>query len=544
MRWIILFRKIKNTLKFINHLKGAQKTEYTQLQYVDKKYKIHANIDKNYDNLKTVLGKSNDVMFREIQIDIKKQHRALLCFIDGMVNKALVSEFIENTLMMNIHLTEKDEKLLSQDIYKTIKEKVINAAVLKESQSFDEVIGAILSGEAVLFIDNYDTAMLLGVKGFATRDIQEPDTEVSVRGPREGFTESLRVNTTLLRRKIKNTKLVFEQIMIGKETHTNVCISYIDGLVNPKIVNEVKNRLNRIDTDVILESGYIEQFIEDNPLSFFSTVGNSEKPDKVAARILEGRVAILCDGSPFALTVPYLFIETMQISEDYYSKPFLSSIVRMLRLLAYIITLLTPAVYVALTTFHQEMIPTVLLITMASSREGIPFPSFIEAMLMGTIFELLRESGIRLPRQVGQAVSIVGALVIGDAAVKAGIISAPMVIIGAITAITSFIVTPLLDSILFFRFFFVILSAAFGLFGIMVGTFIMLAHMCSLRSFGIPFLAPLAPTIWTDLKDSFIRAPVWLMKSYPKSLRTQKTKRQSISTFPTIPDNKDGEDNE
>ncbi len=539
-----MFSKIKNTLKFINHLKGAQKSAYIQPQYVDKKYTIHKSIDKNYDNLKIVLGKSSDVMFREIKIDIKKQHRALLCFIDGMVDKALVSEYIENALMMNIHLTEEDEKLLSQDIFKTIKEKVINTAELKETQSFDEIIGAVLSGEAVLFIDNYDKAMLLGVKGFATRDITEPDTEVSVRGPREGFTENLRVNTTLLRRKIKSSKLVFEQLTLGKETHTDICISYIDGIANPKIINEVKSRVNRINTDVILESGYIEQFIEDNPLSFFSTVGNSEKPDKVAARILEGRVAIFCDGSPFALTVPYLFIETMQVSEDYYSKPFLASIVRMFRLLAYIITLLTPALYVALTTFHQEMIPTVLLITMASAREGIPFPSFIEAMLMGTIFELLRESGIRLPRQVGQAVSIVGALVIGDAAVKAGIISSPMVIIGAITAITSFIVTPLLDSILFFRFLFVILSAAFGLFGIMVGAFIMLAHMCSLRSFGIPFLAPLAPTIWTDLKDSFIRAPIWLMKTYPKSLRTQKTKRQSISTLPTIPDNEDGEDKE
>jgi spore germination protein KA len=386
---------------------------------------------------------------------------------------------------------------------------------------------------------------VIGMRGWAERNIDEPDTEAVVRGSREGFTETLRTNTALIRRRIKNPNLVFESFKIGKQTHTDICIAYIDDIANKKVIEEVKNRLNRIDTDCILESGYIEQFIEDNPFSPFSTIGNSERPDTVAAKLLEGRVAIFCDGTPFVLTVPYLFIETIQISEDYYSRPYLSSLMRWIRLLAFFITLTTPALYVALETFHQEMIPTVLLITAAAAREGIPFPSFIETMLIGIIFELLRESGIRMPRPIGQAVSIVGALVIGEAAVQAGIIGAPMVIIAAVTGIASFIVPAALDALVFFRLFLVLLSAAFGLYGIVVGLIIMLAHVCSLRSFGTPYLAPFAPTIWKDLKDTLIRVPLWLMKSRPKSIAWKKNlKRQKLSLMPNKPDkNKEGEDN-
>lgn len=218
-------------------------------------------------------------------------------------------------------------------------------------------------------------------------------------------------------------------------------------------------------------------------------------------------MAIFCNGTPFVLTAPHLFVETLQVTEDYYSRSYFSSLIRLLRHLSFFITLTTPALYVALGTFHQEMIPTVLLITAAAAREGIPFPAFVETIIMIIIFELLRESGVRLPRQVGQAVYIVGALVIGEAAVQAGIISAPMVIIGALTGITSFIIPALLESIVFFRFFLIFLSAAFGLYGIVIGLIIMLAHMCSLRSFGTPYLTPLAPTVWKELKDSFIKGP-------------------------------------
>ena len=214
------------------------------------------------------------------------------------------------------------------------------------------------------------------MKNWNKRSIEQPETEINIRGSHEGFVELVSINVSLLRRIIKNRNLVFEAFNIGKQTHTKIYIAYINGITNPQIIEEVKNRLNHIYIDSILESGYVEELIEDNPLSPFATIGNSEKPDKVAAKLLEGRVAILCDGSPTVLTVPYLFIEAFQSAEDYYSRAFLSSIMRLIRMLAYLITLILPAFYIAITTFHQEMIPTVLIITFASSREGVPFPVF------------------------------------------------------------------------------------------------------------------------------------------------------------------------
>jgi len=259
--------------------------------------------------------------------------------------------------------------------------------------------------------------------------VEEPDTEAVVRGPREGFTENLKTNTALLRRKIKNPNLRFELIKLGNQTNTNVCITYIKGICNEKFVTEARKRLKHIKTDSILESGYIEAFIEDAPYSPFATVANSEKPDVTAAKILEGRLAVLVDGTPIALTVPYLFMEGFQSSEDYYSRPYYVTLVRWIRFLAFFITVYLPSLYVAATTFHQELIPTPLLVTMIAAKEGTPFPAFVEALLMGLIFEILREAGVRMPRPIGQAVSIVGALVIGEASVSAGLIGAPMVII-------------------------------------------------------------------------------------------------------------------
>lgn len=534
-----MFNKMIKYIKFLNHLKAQQKAAPRKVKYTDGQYIIHKKVELNIANLKNVLGKSNDIIFREFFFGVKHQTKALVCFVDGLGDKKLIDEYIVKPLMVNIHIIDQHGKLVeNNDIFTGIKKYVLNAVEIEDLKIFDEVVNAVLSGDTVLLIDGYDTVLSISAKGGQTRAVEEPNTEAAVRGPRDGFTETLRVNTSLLRRKIKNPNLVFEPLMLGKQTHTDISIAYIDGIANKKIVEEVKNRLNRIDTDSILESGYIEQFIEDHPLSPFSTIGNSERPDKVAAKLLEGRVAILCDGTPFVLTVPCLFTETFQASEDYYSRPYLSSLIRLLRILSFFITLTIPALYVALETFHQEMIPTVLLVTAAAAREGIPFPAFVETMIMIIIFELLRESGVRLPRQVGQAVSIVGALVIGEAAVRAGIISAPMVIIGALTGITSFIVPALLDSIVFFRFFLVFLSAAFGLYGIVVGLIIMLAHMCSLRSFGVPYLSPLAPTVWKDLKDSIIRAPLWLMKSRPKSITWRNSKRQDLSLMPNHPNKK------
>ncbi len=306
---------------------------------------------------------------------------------------------------------------------------------------------------------------------------------------------------------------------IGRQTNTIISICYIKGIVNQNVLKEVRRRLSNIDTDSILESGYLEQFIEDAPMSLLATVGNSEKPDIIAGKLLEGRVAILCDGTPNVLTVPFLFVENLQSSEDYYSRLYISSMLRILRVIALWISLFLAPIYVAIETYHQEMIPTVLLTTMMGASSHIPLPAFVEATLMLLMFQLLRESGTRLPRAVGPAISIVGALVLGDAAVNAGIISAPMIIVIALTAICSFVIPPMVEFMALYRFILVILAGFMGLFGITAGVYILFHHTTALTSFGVPYCSPFSFLDKEGLKDSIVHFPIWSQKNVLTLLR-------------------------
>ena len=359
-----------------------------------------------------------------------------------------------------------------------------------------------------------------------------------VRGPREGFSENIRVNTALIRRKIKDPSLWMESKEIGRLSKTNVAIMYINGVADDKIVKELHSRLDRIDIDGILESGNIEEFIQDSQYSPFPTVYNTERPDVVAAALLEGRIAILVDGTPFVLIVPALFVQFFQSSEDYYQRAIMASLIRLLRFFAFGISLLAPALYIAAITFQQEIIPPPLLISLAAQREGVPFPAFIEAVIMEITFEILREAGLRMPRVIGAAMSIVGAFVIGTAAVEAGIISAAMVIVVSITAISSF-VSPTYDIAIagrILRFLFMGMAASFGLFGIMVALIALILHLTSLSSFGVPYMAPLAPYSASGQKDTFIRLPIWKLLSRPKYI-SKNSVRQKY-TAPTSKDKK------
>jgi len=306
-------------------------------------------------------------------------------------------------------------------------------------------------------------------------------------------------------------------MLLGKRTNTLISICYIDGIAPQDIIDTVKRRLRKIKVDAILESGYIEQFIEDAPFSLFATVGNSEKPDKVAAKILEGRVAIFCDGTPFVLTVPCLFIESFQANEDYYSRTFFASFNRLLRLAALLVTSFLPAIYVGLIMHHLAVIPFDLLISVSAAREGVPFSPLLEAIFMVVVFEFLRESGIRMPRPVGQTVSIVGALVIGEAAVSAGIVSPIMVIVIALTGICSFMIPTLNDVLPILRILFLFGAHFLGYLGVLSVFILILIHLSSIRSFGVPYLSSLTPLNIKDLKDSVIRAPLWMMITRPEA---------------------------
>ncbi len=486
---------------------------------------ISADLEQNLVVLRNILGSSSDIIIREFSFGYDQSTQAAIIYIDGLVDVGIVNDSIMKALMYDIGLIASKDTIDLSDI-SAIKRNLISIGDVQQTSLLNDAIDKLMAGNTILLVDKSKEALIISAKKWEKRSIGEPQTEAVVRGPREGFSETLRVNTSLLRRKIMNPDLCLENLKIGEKTKTDVCVVYIKGIVNPKLINEIKERLNKIQTDAILESGYIEQFIEDAPYSIFSTIGNSEKPDTIAAKILEGRAAILVDGTPIVLTVPMLFLESFQSAEDYYSRPFYASLIRLIRFAAYLASILAPATYVALSTFHQELIPTKLLFAMAAGHEGVPFPAFVEALFMMLTFEILREAGVRLPKPVGSAVSIVGALVLGEAAVSASLITPFMVIVVAFTAIASFVVPPQTDSSSILRYLLLILAGIAGGFGILMGLLVVFIHLASLRSFGTPYLSPIAPVTFADLKDSLIRMPLWMMLTRPRTIGWYNLKRQ------------------
>ncbi len=469
---------------------------------------IHRAYQENLARIKEELGNSSDLVSKEIKIG--NIHGAIV-FIEGLTESKVISNFILESVM------QTGEIPLGVDYYQYMLDKTVALGSTKTITNWNDLYDSLLNGDTIIFLEGYNKAISGGTAGGEKRAVSEPSQQLSIRGPRDSFTEMLRTNTALIRRRIKSPNLWTESMKIGTVTQTDIAIMYIKGIADDKIIQEVKKRLNRINMDTVLDSGYIEQLIEEQTYTSFPTTYHSERPDVVSSQLLEGRIAIVADGSPFVLTVPAIFIQFFQAPDDYYSRFDLSSALRLLRIIAFFIALVGPSLYIAGTTFHQEMIPTTLAIAIAAQRENVPFPAFFEAMIMEVTFEILREAGLRLPKSVGQAVSIVGALVIGQAAVQAGIVSPVMVIVVSITAIANFStpVYAMAVSARLLRFVLMVLASFVGFFGIMVGLMIMVIHLCSLRSFGVPYMEPLAPFSRKNLQDVFIRYPLWAMKNRP-----------------------------
>ena len=486
--------------------------------------KLSNNFDRNYHDIKNRLPEGPDIVIRSFLIS--GLQKAVLFYIDNLVDKAIIGEHIIKP-MVKYHT----EKILSAE---EISENVIQTGGVTPEEDRDKLLDAILGGLAVLIIEHSSIGFIIDVIRGDARSIAEPATDVVIRGPREGFIEILQINLSLLRRKIHHPDLVFEIQKIGRYSNTQVALVYISSIVNKDVLSELKRRLKKIDIDGILESGYIEELITDNPFSPFPQIGSTEKPDIVAAKILEGRVALMVDGTPIALTVPMLFVEGFQSSEDYYANYYYASIIRIIRYLAFFISTLLPALYVAIVNYHQELIPMRLLLTMAAAEENMPFSPAMGVMIMGVVYEILKESGVRLPRPVGQAISIVGALVMGQAAVSAGLISSPVLIVVAITVIASFVTVPLVGIATVFRIIFFFSAWALGFFGILAALLFTLLYLASLRSFGVPYFAPVAPLFPKELGDVFLRLPIWLLQKRPKELsknrrRMSRSMREEIN---------------
>jgi spore germination protein KA len=512
-----MFRGLKRIFTYAK-LKAINDNSDNEKQNNNKDSKIPKSIKQTRFMLEDRFSKCSDFVLRELLLGNDRSTHVLIAYIDGLVNMQLINSDILKPMMIEVDSINLSQSFKGKSTLNLFKEKLICSGDIQEVSSFDEGISSILSGDTMIFVDECDSALKVSLRCWDKRNIEEPATDAVVRGPREGFNETLRTNITLLRRKIKNSNLKFETMKVGEKTNTEICICYIEGIASHEVIKTVKERIGSIKTDAILESGYIEGFIQDSKLGLFPTVGNSEKPDIVAGKILEGRVAVLCDGTPFVLTVPYLFVEAIQSSEDYYTRSIYATMSRFVRIIALVITTFFPAFYVALVTFHQDIIPYKLLLTMTAAREGIPFSALTEALIMVITFELLREAGIRMPRAIGQAVSIVGALVIGDAAVKAGLVSTPMVIVIAITAISSFIVSSIAGTLLFMRLVLMLAANILGILGILLVSIVFFIHMCQLKSFGANYLSPFTPLSSSDLKDTFVRVPMWAMFTRPKEL--------------------------
>lgn len=494
-------------------------------------HKIKKQLSKNLDCLKEMLSGSSDLKVHSFRFGPDGKFAGALAFIDGLVDNSTLTEAILRPIMS----WPPDGKTLpdAQELADVLAQVVLCASDVKRASLLSELVSGCLAGDTAVLLDGCAVGLVVSTKGWDKRSVTEPQSETVVRGPREGFTENLRTNTAMIRRKIKNGQLCVTNMTAGRKTRTDICLMYLNGVASPKIVETVKYRIDHLDVDSILESGYIEEYIEDAPFSPFATIGYSEKPDVVAGRLLEGRVAVVVDGTPFVLTAPMLFLESFQTSEDYYTRPLYASMMRIIRFIGYFITVFAPAIYIALTSFHQELIPTTLLFTIANAREGTPFPVFLETFIMMFAFEILREAGIRLPRPVGQAISIVGALIMGDAAVSAGLVGAPVVITVAITAVASFLVPNQNDSASLLRLIMMVLAAFLGFYGVSMGFLAVLLYLGSLTSFGVPYFDGFA---WTsNLQDSMVRMPLWSMVRRPKNIVRGDIKRRRFFVPPLRP---------
>lgn len=490
---------------------------------------ISSDIDKNIQLIELLFKDCGDIVKRDITIEADTSFRIYGVYTDGLINRDILENYLltrvfdAKNLKGNVEgKTQTPTQLIMQHFSATFDVKEVNC--------LDDMVNAVLSGDSAIFVEGTETGLVIATRGYPSRGVSEPATESVVRGPRDGFTETIRFNTVLVRRRIRDTKLKFKMMSYGTRSRTDVAIVYIEDIARPELVEEVQKRLDKYVIDAVLDSGYIEQLIEDSWKSPFPQTQATERPDKFAASLLEGKVGILVDTSPFGIIVPTTLNAFYQASEDYYQRWQIMSFTRILRYLVSFISFMLPGLYIAILNFHPEVLPTPFAISIAASREGITFSTVTEIIVAEIVFELFREAGIRAPGAIGHVVSLVGGLVIGQAAVDAGIISPMILIVVSFTAICTFAVPDynLTSAFRLVRYLFIALCASFGLYGFAISVLIVMAHLSSLESFKMPYLAPYNISDQNgsrDLKDTLLRFPTFLQTTRPIFARkTQRTR--------------------
>lgn len=489
--------------------------------------KLSNNIDENLNIMKSIYNVliNSDIVIREFFCDVaKRKYRAFIMYFDGMTDSQMINDFLLKPLMQINYKTSPNG---NSPLDKYILNSLLPQTNVETISSFSEVSTAINMGNCVFFIDTLDLAFNIDIKKFEKRSIQSPEAETIIRGPHEAFIENIRTNTSLLRRIVNNENLIIESTQIGSLSKTNCSICYMQNIANYDLVSEVKFRINNLKVDSVESSGQLEQLIEESSSFGIPQIIATERPDKCAKLLYQGRVVVLLNGNPYALIMPAVAMDFLSSPEDTNLKSNFANFLRFLRLLATAITLLLPGIYIAITNFHQEILPTGLLFSIISSRENVPFPIIVELLIMEFSFELIREAGIRIPSPIGSTIGIVGGLIIGEAAVSANVVSPILVIVVAITGIASFAIPDFSFGfhLRVFRFLFILLGSISGFLGIGIGIFAYISILCSIKSFGVPFTAPFTPT---SIENSigFIVPPAWKQENRNSFVSPQRIKKQ------------------
>lgn len=483
---------------------------------------VTADVDANLREINQMFNsaENKDLIIR--QFSLRGNIRCFLAYIDGMADKKIIDDYILRPLF-----SAEGLPLPGVGAGNIALEDIVETNDAKRLTDLKKVVSEILKGNTAVYINGLDYYLACESMGFEKRTVTEPKTEGIVRGPQEAFSENVRTNISLVRRIIKNSKLTTEFFEIGEKTNTIVAIIYLKDVVNPAIVKEVRRRLNNIETDFLVSSGMLEQLIEDNPYSLFPTILSTERPDRTASHIIEGRVAIIMDGEPFAMLVPTAIHAFMHSPEDAALKWQYTTGLRLIRLFALIAASMLPGLYIALTTFHREMIPTDLLIAIGKAKENVPFPTIVEILLMELGFELIREAGTRIPGIIGNTLGIIGALILGDAAVSANIVSPILIIIVAVTGLSNFAIPnySLAFAVRLSRFYYIVAGAVLGFYGIALGILAYILMLVNLKSFGIPFFSTIAPKTKRS-RDVIIRWPLWMQEYRPDNINPLDRRRQ------------------
>lgn len=482
-------------------------------------------LDANLNALKKILhhGTNADVVIREFDIPTIPETRASIIFIDSLASRDTIDFAILQPLMLIANLNDGK----TDDRLEMVKRRLLPGNQVTEVDNLRAVTEDVLSGATCLLIEERDIALSIETRSWEHRSIDKPSAEMVVRGPQEAFNETLKSNLALIRRRMRTPDLISEMLKVGTLSRVDCAVLYIEGLTNPELVDEVKRRILETKADHIQDTGILEQFIEEKPYVLAPQTISTERPDRMAAFLAEGYVGIMLDGSPFGLVLPATFWSLLQSAEDYFLRWPFGAFLRAIRTLALILAIFLPAIYLALTNFHPEMIPTDLLLAIAASREKVPFPTAVEVLIMEISIELIREAGVRIPGVIGPTLGIVGALILGQAAVAASIVSPILVVIVAITALGAFAVPNfnMAFAIRLYRFVYVLLAAALGFYGVAIGVFIQLTTYVNLKSFGVPYMSPVAPYTRSS-GDALFRYPVWKSEIRPSFLKPQQEERQ------------------